>query len=116
MNGFDLGVLEREEKARIAHEYAQKAEDVCQTMKQVEWNHDIESVAKAFKRVQNCDKMKRDLEKKVVEEKKNKREERFATTQQNNKLIKGDLKNKFSYLKEKDVQRTRLISEIKDAI
>jgi len=71
---------------------------------------------KTLKRIQNCEKLKKDLEKKAAEERKTKRDERWAVVMENNKSLRHDNKDTLNYLKEKEQKMNNLISEIKAAI
>ena len=73
-------------------------------------------MAQGFKRVLNCEKLKAEQVKKEVERNREKREERFGRAQENHKHLKAQAREKYAYLNQKDQERTRLISEIKDAI
>jgi len=85
-------------------------------MKEVEFKGDLNNIHKTFKRIQNCDKLKRDLEKKAAEERNIKRDERWAVVKENHKSIRMDNRDTYKYLKEKDEKMNNLIHEIKAAI
>lgn len=84
--------------------------------KSVEFHFNLDSVGKSFKRIQKSEKLKKDIEKNRIEDLKAKRDEKIAAAEKNLHSNKQDLKEKTTYLKNKDKQKGKLITEIKEAL
>lgn len=84
--------------------------------KSVEFHFNLDSVATSFKRIQNSEKLKKVLEKNKIDEAKAKRDEKRVAAEMALQSHKSDLKEKTSYLKNKDKQKGKLITEIKEAL
>jgi hypothetical protein len=116
VRGAELFQQELKQKSRVAQQYGEKAKFVCENQKEVEFRGDLAGMHKTLKRLQNCEKLKKDLEKKNAEERKTKRDERWAVVKENHKTLRADNRETFNYLKEKEQKMNNLISEIKAAI
>ena len=54
--------------------------------------------------------------KQLIEQMRNKRNEKFTLVKTNQKNVDTEFKEKYSYLKEKDETRSKLVNEIKEAL
>jgi hypothetical protein len=82
----------------------------------IEYHFDLQGVAKGFRKVMDSSKRKTAEDKRRVERVKELRDEKVAKARGANEILKGDLAEKATYLRQKDRQRGKLITEIKEAL
>ena len=96
--------------------HLQQVEQAQAAAKSVEFHFNIDSVGKSFKRIQKSEKLKKDQEKHKIDELKEKRDAKKAAAEINIQHKKQELREKTNYLKNKDKQKGKLITEIKEAL
>lgn len=89
---------------------------ISNAMREKEYFFDLAKMHKGFTRIQKSEKLQKEYQKRKVEDLTKVREEKMEKAKTKAQELRADAKDKFKYLSEKDVQRRKVVTEVKLAL
>lgn len=101
--GLDLSTYFTQQKANTALAHTSQVDQRAIARKEAEFSPEfLDKIHKGYKRLEKSEKNKREMERRFIEGLKSKRDEKLQQVKGNHQNLKGEAKEKYRYLQDKD--------------